>query len=131
LARAVIPGVAVGESNALAFATTGTRYPISGSFARFGIEERVKAKVLGTFRIVFAAATATRGDLASMVAVVHAAGGTAVSVVQTESNPRVECSVEAEDDRQAALAARRVRLRLTEATPLLVGGWVLVSIIAA
>jgi hypothetical protein len=118
------------ERHALCAATTGTHYPISGRFAPFGIEERV-GPVLPTFRIELATATATCGDLASTVAVVHAAGGTEVSVVQTENNPRVECNVEAEDDRQAAWAARRVRMRLTEATPLLVGGWVLVSIMAA
>ncbi len=76
-------------------------------------------------------ATATGGDLAPAVAVVHAAGGIEVSVLQIDRRPRVEFSVEAEDDRQAARAARRVRIGLTEATPLLVGGWALVSIIAA
>jgi len=86
--------------------------------------------VLPTFRIEFAAATANCEALASTVAVVHAAGGTEVSVLQTESNPRVECNVEADDDRQAAWVARRIRMCLTEATPLLAGGWVLVSIIA-
>ena len=116
--------------DALALATTATRYRFSGSFAPFGIEESV-GPVLPTFRLEFATASATSDDLASTVAVVHAAGGTEVSVVQTEDNPRVECSVEAADDRQAAWAARRVRMRLTEATPLLVGGWALVSIIAA
>ena len=82
------------------------------------------------FRIELEAA-ATGADLSSTVAVVHAAGGTEVTVVQTENKPRVEFTVEAESERRAAGAAHHVRVRLTEATPLLVGGWVIVSIIGA
>jgi hypothetical protein len=86
---------------------------------------------LPKFTIELDTPTATCGDLAPTVAVVHAAGGSEVSVVQTDQRPRVEFSVDAEDDRHAAMVARRVRLGLTEATPLLAGGWALVSIIAA
>jgi hypothetical protein len=85
---------------------------------------------LPKFTIELETATATCSDLAPTVAVVHAAGGSEVSVVQTDHRPRVEFSVEAEDDRHAAMVARRVRVGLMEATPLLVGGWALVSIIA-
>lgn len=77
-------------------------------------------------------ASATSVDLASAVEVVHAAGGTDVSVLQNDVNaPRVEFNLEADDEGQAAWAAHRALRRLTEATPLLVGGWVLVSIIGA
>jgi hypothetical protein len=86
---------------------------------------------LPRFTIELDTATATFSDLAPTVAVVHAAGGTDVSVLQTDHRPRVEFSVEAADQRQAAWVARRVRVCLTEATPLLVSGWALVSIIAA
>jgi hypothetical protein len=86
---------------------------------------------LPKYTIELDTATATCSDLAPTVAVVHAAGGTDVSVLQTDRRPRVEFSVEATDHRQAAWAARRVRVGLTEASPLLVSGWVLVSIIAA
>ena len=83
------------------------------------------------FRIELDTAAATCSDLAPAVAVVHSAGGLDVSVVQTDERPRVEFSVEADDNRQAAWAARRVRVGLAEATPLLVGGWFVVSIMAA
>jgi hypothetical protein len=90
---------------------------------------------LPTFRIELGTATATGSDLAPAlapaVAVIHAAGGTEVSVFQTDDEPRVEFSLDAENERCAVWSARRVRRCLTEATPLLVGGWVLVSIIAA
>lgn len=76
-------------------------------------------------------ATATSADLSSAVAVVHATGGTEVSVLQNDNAPRVEFNLEAADEGQAAWAAHRALQRLQEATPLLVGGWILVSIIAA
>jgi hypothetical protein len=85
---------------------------------------------LPKFRIELGTATATGSDLAPAVAVIHAAGGTEVSVLQADDRPRVEFSLEAENERRAAWGARRVRRCLTEATPLLVGGWVLVSIVA-
>jgi hypothetical protein len=86
---------------------------------------------LPRYTIELDTADATQNDLAPAVAVVHAAGGTDVSVLQIDRRPRVEFSVEAADHRQAASIACRVRVGLTEATPLLAGGWALVSIIAA
>jgi hypothetical protein len=77
-------------------------------------------------------AAATSADLSSAVEVVHTAGGTDVSVLQNDVNaPRIEFNLEADDEGQAASAAHRALQHLTEATPLLVGGWILVSIIAA
>jgi hypothetical protein len=76
-------------------------------------------------------AAATSADLSSAVAVVHAAGGVEVSVLQNGNAPRVEFNLEADDEGQAACAAQRALQRLTEATPMLAGGWILVSILAA
>jgi hypothetical protein len=45
--------------------------------------------------------------------------------------PRVEFNLEADDEGQAAWDAHRALHRLKEATPLLVGGWVIVSIMVA
>jgi hypothetical protein len=77
-------------------------------------------------------AAANSADLALAVAVVHEAGGKDVSVLQNDVNaPRVEFKLEADDEGQAAWTAHRTLQRMTDATPLLVGGWILVSIIAA
>jgi hypothetical protein len=74
--------------------------------------------------------TANDVDLSSAVAVVHAACGTEVSVLQHADKPCVEFTVEAEDERQAAAAAGWACRALTQAAPSLVGGWVLLSLLA-
>jgi hypothetical protein len=84
-----------------------------------------------TFRIhlkTVLAVAATGADLSSTVSVVHAAGGTDVSVFQNDEHGRAEFSLQANDRNQGFLSAARLLAALTEATPLLVGGWVLVSI---
>jgi anti-anti-sigma factor len=82
------------------------------------------------FRVELAAAA--RGvDLSSAVAVVHAAGGTEVSVLQAGDRPRVQFTVQSEDERRATVAAGWVCRSLSQATPTLVGGWLLVSLVAA
>jgi hypothetical protein len=73
----------------------------------------------------------TKGvDLSSAVAIVHAAGGTEVTVLHGDDKPRVEFTVEAEDERRAAVAAGWVCRSLTLTTPSVVGGWFLVSLLA-
>jgi hypothetical protein len=67
-------------------------------------------------------------DLSSAVAVVHSAGGTEVSVLQTAGKPHVEFTVEAENERRAALAGGLVCRELTNATHSLVGSWSVVSL---
>jgi anti-sigma B factor antagonist len=88
------------------------------------------SSVLPKFRAELAAA-ATGMDLSSAVAVIHAAGGIEVSVLQANDKPRVEFTVEAEDERRAAVAAGRVCQALSQATTSLEGGWLLVSLLLA
>ena len=54
-----------------------------------------------------------------------------MSVFQNDGRGRVEFSLQANDRNQGFLSAARLLAALTEATPLLVGGWVLASITAA
>ena len=74
--------------------------------------------------------TAADADLSATVEAIHAAGGTDVSVFQNEEHGRAEFSLEAPNRNQAALAAHRVLVALTNATPLVYGGWVFLSITA-
>ena len=85
--------------------------------------------VLLKFRVELAAAEGV--DLSTAVAVVHAAGGTEVSVLQAGGGPRVQFTVEAEDERRAAVAAGWVGRSLSQATATLAGDWLLVSLVAA
>jgi anti-anti-sigma factor len=86
--------------------------------------------VLLKFRVELAAA-AKGVDLSTAVAVVHRAGGTEVSVLQAGGGPRVQFTVEAEDERRAAVAAGWVCRSLSKATATLAGAWLLVSLVAA
>jgi hypothetical protein len=88
---------------------------------------------LPTFKVLFETAfpvAATDADLSSTVTVVHAAGGTDVSVFQNEEHGRAEFSLDAPHRSQAVLSGHRILVALTEATPRLSGGWVFVSITA-
>jgi hypothetical protein len=85
---------------------------------------------LSPFKVQLRTTSATSADLALTVEFVHDAGGTDVSVFQSEGRPRVEFSLEADDADDAARAAHRVRLCLTKATPLLAGGWIIAWIVA-
>jgi hypothetical protein len=78
--------------------------------------------VLPRFRVELA--TAAKGlDLSSAVAVVHSTCGREVSVLQAKHKPRFEFTVEAEDERRAAVAAGRVCRSLSQAMPTLDDGW--------
>jgi hypothetical protein len=86
---------------------------------------------MATFRIRLETAhsvRATDADLSSTVEIVHGAGGTDVSVFQSDERGRAEFALEAPTRGQAAGAVHAVLVALTNATPLLAGGWVLVSI---
>jgi hypothetical protein len=88
---------------------------------------------MATFKIrleTVGSVTATDADISSTVEIVHAAGGADVSVFQNDERGRAEFALEAHTRGQAAGAVHAVLMALTEATPLLVGGWVLVSITA-
>ena len=51
-------------------------------------------------------------------------------MLQADEQPRVEFTIEAEDERRAAVAAGWVCRTSTLATPSIVGGWFLVSLLA-
>jgi hypothetical protein len=85
------------------------------------------------FRVRFETASEfadTGPDISATVTAVHEAGGTDVSVFQNEERGRAEFSLEAPNRAQAVLAAHRVLAALTNATPLVYGGWVFLSITA-
>jgi hypothetical protein len=86
---------------------------------------------LPPFRVQLRTTSASSADLALVVEFVHEAGGTDVSVFQSDGKPRVEFGLDVDDADVAASAAHRVRLCLTKATPLLVGGWIIAWIVAA